>query len=214
MSVKIVGAVSGVEADTNATSKALNVILYDSNNNPLQPTKTYSGIVLINVRQSAATAAGAVVWGLYNANATKIVHVESILLQMFFDGVAVATNMRYELLKMTGITAFSGGAAVTPSHKITSQSGAQVSAARVLDTGLTTTGGVAQAAFWNGLMGRVTQTATNFQSTQFNIPVASAAGALAGINWQLAQNEALVLRQLVTSVIGDNVVGAVEFNEQ
>lgn len=213
MSVKIVGATTGTEMEVDTTPKAGRAILYDSSGAVLQPTSTYSGLALINVRQSAATAAGVVTWGLYNANASKIVRIQSVYLTMFFDGTAVATLMRYELLKMTGITVFSGGVLVTPAHKITSQSGAQVSAARVLDTGLTTTGGTAQSAAWNGLMGRVTQTTTNFQSQIHNVPVATAAGGLVATNIQLAQNEALVLRQLVTSVIGDNVVGAVEFTE-
>ena len=151
--------------------------------------------------------------GTYWRPSTKIVRIKSISLSLFFDGTAAATLMKYELLKYTGVTAFSGGAAVTPSHKVTSQSGVVSAVARVLDTGLTLTSGAAQAAFWNGPQGRVTQTTTFFSVTQFSPPVASPAGNLCGVPWQLAQNEALVLRQLATSVIGDNVLGAVEMSE-
>jgi hypothetical protein len=34
-----------------------------------------------------------------------------------------------------------------------------------------------------------------------------------GQPFELVQNEALLLRQLVTSVVGDNVLGKVEFRE-
>jgi hypothetical protein len=212
VSFKIVGTLSGVEADTT-TSNALKVSLYDPSGNALQVVPTYAGIALINIRQSAAQGANTTVWGLYNSSSSKIVYIQSINLQLFFDGTAVATNMKYALMKMTGITTFSGGTIVTPSHKITSLSGAQVSQARFLDTGLTTTGGTAQAAFWNGAQGRVTQTTTVFDSTLFSIPTGSASGQLVGTNIQLAQNEALILQNLVTGVIGDNVLGSVEFLE-
>src|SRR5437762_2316821 len=162
MSAIIRWGTSGVDADVDSAPKASRVTLYDGAGNALQPNSIYSGIAVVKVRQSAATGAGVVVWGLYNPSATKIVHVRNVYLELFFDGTAAATNMEYEMLKMTGITTFSGGVVVTPSHKITSQSGAQVSSARVLDTGLTTTGGTAQAQMWAGAMGRVTQTTTNF----------------------------------------------------
>jgi hypothetical protein len=213
MSIKIVGATSGTEMEVDTTPAAGRVIIYDSQGNPIQRTIEYAGIVLVNVRQSAATGAGVATWGLYNNSATKILRIKSIYFSMFFDGTAAATLMKYEWLKMTGITTFSGGAVVTPSHKITSLSGAYIGQARVLDTGLTTTGGTAQAAMWNGAKGRVTQTTTNFEADTYSIPVASQGGQLVSTNVQLAQNEALILRQLVTSVIGDNVVGSVEFDQ-
>lgn len=213
MSITLAGGTTGTLQEVDTTSKAGRVILYDSAGNVLQPTPVYEGIALINVRQSAATAAGVVTWGLYNSHASRIVRIRSLLLQLFFDGTAAATLMKYELLKMTGITTFSGGTLVTPSHKRTSLSGAQVSACRVLDTGLTTTGGTAQAAMWNGVQGRVTQTTTVFSQSIIIPQIASPNGSLVAMNVELAQNEALVLRQLATSVIGDNVVGSCEFVE-
>lgn len=214
MSIIITGGASGINADVDTTPQALRAILYGPDGQPLQSDPSYSGIALINVRQAAATGAGAVTWGLYNPSAVKNVIIESIKLALFFDGAAVATLMRYELLRMTTITTFSGGVLVTPAPKLTSEIGAQVSQCRLLASGLTTTGGVAQSALWNGLQGRVLQTTTIFVQSIFDIPVASPGGGLIGRPIVLVQNEALVLRQLVTSVIGDNVVGAVEFREQ
>ncbi len=213
MSFTLAGGVSGTLQEVDTTPQAARAILYDSEGVPLQPTVIYEGLSLINVRQSAATAAGAATWGIYNPSATKIVRVKSMRMQMYFDGTAVATNMRYELIKMTGITTFSGGTVVTPMNKRTSQAGALTTVTRVLDTGLTTTGGTAQAAGWAGVQGRVTQTTTIFNSTLRDPDMAGQGGNLVSMCIELAQNEALLLRNLVTAVIGDNVLGACEFME-
>jgi hypothetical protein len=160
-------------------------------------------IYSVNVRQSAATALGAIVWGLHNPHASKIVSVRAASLQMFFDGTAAATLMKYELVKYTGVTAFSLGSAVTPMSKRTALAAASA-VARVLDTGLTATNGVAGAVVPIGAMGRVTQTTTNFQSL---VPVLPKGDDMA---IELAQNELLAIRQSANSVIGDNIVGYVE----
>jgi hypothetical protein len=166
----------------------------------------------VNVRQSAATAAGAIVWGLHNPSASKIVVVRSAQFQMFFDGIAAATLMKYEMVKYTGVTTFSAGAVVTPMRKRTALAGSVVGVARVLDTGLTATDGVAQAPVPLGAMGRVTQTARNFQSV-WSIPLAFVADVANAMAIELANNELLAIRQTVISVIGDNIVGYVEATE-
>jgi hypothetical protein len=207
---KILGSDGATILSVDATPKAARVTLYDGAGNALQPNAVYSGIATVKVRQSAATGAGVVVWGIHNPNATKVVNIRNIFLELFFDGTAVATNMEYEILKMTGITTFSGGAVVTPSHKVSSQSGAQVSVVRVLDTGLTTTGGAAQAQAAIFAMGRAAQTTTSMVRGQYE-PIKP--NVLTGVALQLVQNEALVIRQLVTSVIGDRIQGWIDFAE-
>lgn len=192
---------------------SVNAINVDSLGIELAKPATFAGVYAVNVRQSAATAAGAITWGIYNASAVKIVSIRSIQLQMFFDGVAAATLMKYELVKYTGVTAFSLGAVVTPMFKRTSLSGAVVAVARVLDTGLTATSGVAQAVVPIGAMGRVTQTATNFQGP-WTMPLAgNERGTINAMAIELAQNELLAIRQSATSVIGDNIVGYIETAE-
>jgi hypothetical protein len=173
---------------------------------------TYAGIYPVNVRQSAATAAGAIVWGLYNSSSTKVVYVRSMFFQMFFDGAAAATLMKYELVKYIGVTAFTGGVVLRPLNKRTSLAGALVSSARVLDTGLTVTAGVAQGTFSIGAQGRVTQLATNFNASELAI-LQNERGILNSISIELALNELLAIRQSVVSVIGDNIVGYVEIAE-
>ena len=210
MSAIIRGGTSGTDADVDTPSKASRVTLYDGAGNPIQPNAVYGGVAIVKVRQSAATGAGVVVWGLYNSSATVKVHIYDMWLECFFDGTAAATNMEYEVGRMTGITTFSGGAVVTPSHHRTSQSGSQVSSCRVLDTGLTTTGGAFQSQRAILAMGRVTQTTTiSVQGKYLGIVDQN----LKGIVMELVQNEALVIRQLVTSVIGDRIQGAVKFYE-
>lgn len=208
----IVGGASGAAQDVNATAKAANVILYDASGAALSPAPVYAGVVPVVVRQSAATAAGAIVWGLWNSSA-KIVSIRSLFLQMFFDGTAAATLMKYELVKYTGVTSFSGGVVAVPLHKRSSLSGAQLSVARVLDTGLTATGGTAQSAVPLGAQGRVTQTTTGFSAGLLTPLQGATRGSLTTMAVELAQNELLALRQSVISVVGDNVVGLIEIEE-
>lgn len=192
----------------------LDVVLKDSAGlDNINPIVTWAGTYAVVVRQSAATGAGAIVWGIYNSHASRIVHVTNILLRMFFDGTAAATLMKYELIKYTGVTAFTGGAGVTALHRRTSLAGAVVSAARVLDTGLTATSGVAQSPFRVGTQGRVTQTTTNFNQSVYQLLGIGERGTIRAMGIELAQNELLALRQVNTSVVGDNVEGYAEVME-
>lgn len=192
---------------------SVNAISVDSLGVELTKPPTYTSVYAVNVRQSAATAASSIVWGLHNPSATKIICIRSAALQLFFDGTAAATLMKYELVKYTGVTSFSLGVVVTGMHKRTSLSGAVVGVARVLDTGLTATGGTAQAVVPVGAMGRVTQTATNFQCAWAMPLSANERGTINAMSIELAQNELLAIRQSATSVIGDNIVGYVETAE-
>lgn len=213
-----VGAIiqSGATADlltVDPTSLALRASLYDPNGNALVPKETYRGSVRILVRQSAATGAGAAVFGVYNSNGTKTVRVVKIRMQFGFDGTGAATNMRYEWIKATGITTFSGGTLETASQ-FRGAFGAPVSAvARTLDTGLTTTGatfGGPVAMFgWS----RLTQSAT--QSGAWSSEFVLEQDPLRMGPIELANQEALILRNGPTnaSVIGDTVLGAIYFVE-
>ena len=193
---------------------SVNAINVDSAGVELAKPPTYAAVYPVTVRQSAASAAAVVAWALWNpTGSVKIVHVRSIQLQMFFDGTAAATLMKYELIKYTGVTALTGAVAVSALHKRTSLSGAKVSSAGVLDTGITMTGGAAQVGIPIGAQGRVTQTATNFQSTLLGPLSANERGTINAMAIELAAQEALAIRLLATAVIGDNIVGLVEIAE-
>ena len=191
------------------TSKAGRMTPYDGAGNSLLPSELARGLASIVVRQSAATAAGATVWAIHNPSSTRTVTVKACQLQLFFDGTAAATLAKYELVKATGVTTFSGGVVVTPVIKKTSL-GSPSAVVRVLDTGLTTTG-----ATFGGLghiiaQGRVTQTTTIFSSTLTTIDFR----ALQSGEIELAQNELLAIRNNATSVVGDNIIGYCEFSEK
>jgi hypothetical protein len=193
---------------------SVNAINVDSAGTELAKPATYAGVYSVTVRQSTAASAGVIVWGLNNPTGSgKTVLVRSSAFQMYFDGTAAATLMKYEMVKYTGVTAFSGGSAVTAMHKRTSLAGAVAAVARVLDTGLTATSGTAQAIVPLGAMGRVTQTTTNFQST-WTMPLApNERGTLNAMAIELAPGELLAIRPTVTCVIGDNIVGYIETAE-
>lgn len=193
---------------------SINSILVDANGNQLAPVAAHGGIWPVVIRQTAATVAATIVWALWNPTASvKTIHVRSINLALFFDGVAAATLMKYELLKLTGVTAFSAGTALTPVHKRTSLSGALVGQAKVLDTGFTLTGGAAQQAIQIGAQGRVTQTVTAFSQSIVQMLAANERGTVNAMAIELAAQEALAIRLNATAVIGDNCVGYVETAE-
>jgi hypothetical protein len=205
---------SGASSDlatVGATSKAIRVSDYDDAGNSLVPAELFRGSVAIVVRQSTNTSAGACVWGLRNSSSTRTINVDRLLVSYSFDGTGATTNMRYEFIKGTGVTAFSGGSVVTPSSYKTSLASTAADT-RVLDTGLTTTGITAGATLavsgWNRLTGSATQSGT-FSGVFTVLDQVVGLGPL-----ELAQNEILCLRQLATSVAGDTVLGSATFIER
>lgn len=184
----------------------LNRVLFDAAGNQLSPAELARGAANILVRQTAASAAGTVVWALRNSG-SRTIQIPRIFLQLSFDGTGAATLMRYELLKATGVTSITGGAAVTPSNFKTALSFNSVDC-KVLDTGLTLNGASFGGPILTATQGRLTPSAT-----------AQSAGSPAYIDLptlgmgpiELAPNEALVLRVGPTNVavIGDSVFGSV-----
>jgi hypothetical protein len=207
MGVEIKSGASTDLLTIDPTSKAARVTLYDAAGTAINKASIFDGAVAVSVRQSAATAATAVVWGLHNPSATVNLYVQKIDLRCFFDGTAAATLMKYEIIKATSVSAFSAGSTVTAVKKRTSLT--TIAVPRVLDTGLTTTGIANIQVLGNLVMGRVTQTATNYQQANLLFDFTSVVSAPI----QLVQNEILAIRQTVTSVVGDNIVGSVEWIE-
>lgn len=165
-----------------------------------------SGIADIRVAQSATTAAGASVWAIRCATTGKTLKIRKIWMQLYFTGTGAATEMQYEWIKGVTCTAMSGGAAVTPLIKSTAYiTNADVNV-RVLDTGLTQTGISQGAAFFSCAWARLTHSAT--QAGGISPPFVL---DLADCPIELAKDEVLSLRQCTTSVIGDTVIGGVEF---
>jgi hypothetical protein len=131
---------SGATSDlaiVDPTSKALRSTLYDSLGNELIK-KPSAGSFLANVliRQTTTTSADAIVWSLFNADATKKCRIRSIRLQVVFDGTLAATTTRAYYLQRTATAAPSAGTTITASQK-RSGDAASVTDIRFLDTGLT-----------------------------------------------------------------------------
>jgi hypothetical protein len=208
---------SGASADLwtiDPTSKAGRVSLYDTGGVALNPAELARGEANILVRQTATTAAGACVWGMRNNNSTRTIQVLRIKYQLSFDGTGAASLMRYEWIKATAVTVFSGGVAVTPVNMKTSLGAPTQTEVRVLDTGLTTTGITGATALHTSNWARLTFSATQAGglSGQFILDFAEQGmGPL-----ELAQNEILCLRNGPTnaSVVGDTVLGGVLFIEK
>jgi hypothetical protein len=212
MAIQIISGSTTDQMTIDPVSQAARITWYSSDGLSTAPTDTYRGVAAINVRQTATTGAGVSTWAIYNNSSTKTVHIKSIYLQLFFDGTGAATLMKYEFIKGIGVTTFSGGTVVTPLHKRTSQV-SPVASVRVLDTGVTTTGATFGGSMFTITQGRVPQTTSpdgiKFQSTTAYLSFEM----FREFPIELALNEVFSLRQLATSVIGDNVVGYVEFAE-
>jgi hypothetical protein len=209
MATQIISGSSSSQLIVDPVSGAFRSTVYTTDGLSIFPADTYRGIASIVVAQTATTGAAAVVWGIYNPSATRTIYIKEVSCQLLFNaGTSVATIMKYEFVKGTGCTAFSGGAAVTPLHKKTaiSSPAAQI---RVLDTGLTATGASFGGSMLTMAQARVAATALYFTSTIVQMPFE----AFREFPIELAQNEIFALRQLVTSVVTDTVYGYVEFSE-
>lgn len=208
---------SGASSDlatVGATSKAVRLTPYDDAGNSLAPNELARGEVNVLVRQTATTAAGACVWGLRNSGSTRTIAILRIRYSMSFDGTGAASLMRYEWVKGTGVTTFSGGTAVTPAiYKTSLTQGTHVDA-RVLDTGLTTTGLTAGGALYTSNWARLTFSATQAGGVSGEHILDFGQGGFGPL--ELAQNEILCLRNGPTtaSVVGDTVLGGVVFIEK
>lgn len=96
----------------------------------------------MNVRQTAATVGGLVVWAMTNpSGSTKSVYLEKINVCTSFDAVTLVSNalIRWSLLRFTGATP-TGGTVVNVSEMDNSNPATSVTDIRFLDTGLTFTG--------------------------------------------------------------------------
>lgn len=197
-----------------AASDAARFTPYDDAGNSMAPAELARGAVNILVRQTATTGAGACVFGIRNSGATRTIQILGLQYTMSFDGTGAASLMRYEWVKGTSVSAFSGGVAVTPSIFKTSLTQGTHVDARVLDTGLTTTGLAVGAAIYTSNWARLTFSATQAGgiSAQHRLDFISSWGG----PLELAQNEILCLRNGPTnaSVVGDTVLGSVLFIEK
>lgn len=103
----------------------------------------------INIRQSAATGSGATVFAMRNsATSTITVFIERITLLNGFDAGTPLTRstQKYDLVRFSTATP-TGGTTLSVQQTYSGDVSSQVTDARFLDTGLTTTGVIFNPAF-------------------------------------------------------------------
>lgn len=145
-------------------------------------------------------------WGIRNpASSGRTIRIKNIQLQLFFDGTAVATLMRYRLIRRGSATSVTGAAVNAQAKNSLGTSSAIIV---VADTGLGLITAAETGAICDVVAGRVTQTATNFASVQVRLDFTAPEEGIV-----LRGDEMMGLMLVNTAVIGDNVLGFVEFEE-
>jgi hypothetical protein len=205
---------SGATTDlltVDPVSKAARVTLYRSSGSEIEidsaPVSSY--LLPLNIRQTAATAVGAVVWSMRNTGA-RTVYLRHLRLIMGFDGAAAAASTpRYELVRFTAATPTAGNA-LTPIKKRNAYAGSSVGDARELNTGLTVTGVNFESPFL--VIGRpiaVTGGITDMD-VDFTVSGQSDYSML-----ELAGGEGLAIRiASIATVIGISLTGMIEWDER
>lgn len=200
MSVEIVGAVSGVEAEVDV-HRSLQMVEYDQDGNPViaAPNSVYS--VAIDMRLTAAIAAGNVVWAMTNTG-TENVYIRKIFGQTGFAGTAAATASQWTVRRITGGTP-TGGTAVNPAPFDSTYPVSSVGDIRyIVNAGLTMGSAVAGDPLAAFMCGR-----------QLNVGYSDVLEFEGFDRILLAPGEGLVLYLDVVSVIGDFFAGAIEWEE-
>lgn len=199
---------SGASADLltiDPASNAARATLYTNQGAPVLVDTAPSGsyFLPINVRQTTAAVAASTVWTLYNPSGSgKTVYLRALRLLISFDGTAAAaTTPRYSLSRFSG-AAPTGGAALTIIKKRTADPSSVVSDARILDTGLTTTGITFETALAQvGLPISVTGGFTQF-AIERTYPFL-----------ELEPGEGFAIRTVTAMVIGMVLNGDIEWDE-
>lgn len=156
----------------------------------------------VNIRQTAATAANATVFAMRNAAAsTKTVYIEDIELLMAFDvGTPLTRSLqRYDLVRFSAATP-TAGTALTVVMMDSAAAATQVTDARFVDTGLTTTSVSFGTAF-----ATISCPATDATTSHFH---------RSGIALKLAAGEGFCIRLTVAAVVGQSLSGCITWSER
>lgn len=148
----------------------------------------------ISVRQSAATAAGAVVWAFRNNESSRSIFIDHFDLQVMFDTATplARSYQRYSVVRFSGATP-TGGSSITPCPLDTTTNDAVVDI-RTATTGLTIPGGLVQA---QTLMIPGTP-AVDGSNISHEAPI---------YGLQLRPGEGILISLLVTAVVGQCIGG-------
>lgn len=156
----------------------------------------------VNIRQSAITASGATVFAMRNSGtSTIIVFIERIYLMLGFDfgTPLIRTTQKYDLVRFSAATP-TGGTTLSVQQVWSGDPASQVTDARFLDTGLTTTGVVFNPAF--ATVGCPASDGATTSYTREAIPVLLAAG------------EGFCIKLNGVAVIGQSLMGEIVWGER
>ena len=225
---------SGASTDQltiDPTSKAARVTRYDAAGRELYPKPTGAYMAPINIRNTAATAAGAaavVIRGPAQASPLLKMYIRNIRGTIGFDGTALAASatLRMGLYRGQGVTTASGGTAITAANITKKDS--TFGSSTILDyrydatgVGLTTTGITFDADPIHVFSLSVIQ-------LQVAVPTTSASAgpvmtfdldyhtaARLGSNLVIGPDQHLALRlQTVAAVIGFGIYGSIAWEER
>jgi hypothetical protein len=156
----------------------------------------------VNVRQTAATAANATIWAMRNsATSTITVFIEKIELLLAFDSGTPITRstQKYDLIRFSTATP-TGGTAITVAQMYSGDTGTQVTDARFLDTGLTTTSMVFNAPFATIGCPATDATTTKYQRDTIAL--------------MLGVGEGFCIRLNNAAVVGQSITGEIVWSER
>ena len=156
----------------------------------------------VNIRQTAATAAGATVWSMRNsATSTITVFIERIELLLAFDSSTPTTRStpRYDLVRFSTTTP-TGGTAITVGQMTSGDVSTQVTDVRFLDTGLTTTGVVFSSPFATIGCPATDATTTKYQRQDIYLT--------------LGVGEGFCIRLNTAAVVGQSLTGEIVWSER
>lgn len=161
----------------------------------------------IAVVQSAATASPATVWAMRNTSARRLVYLRQAVVNVMFTGTAAATMSQYQFVRFRTATPTGGSALTVFESNATDPSASTVTDARFVDTGLTVAGMTFDAPL--AYAGAPRQLGASAQYVfDWEPAIASEPSPVV-----LAPGEGLCIQLGVAAVIGDSIMGYVEWNE-
>lgn len=216
MAVELIGS-DDLSFATVDPSKALRVALFDGSGQKVNVNETVNGISSFSCRTASVTGQGTFV-SIGNYTPGINITITRLDLTAFFDGTAAATLMNIEVAKVIQSTAGlnnSTGAILgntTPLSKQTSQRGnvtLQITANSVAQPSLVVGTFAISTVLAQFPVARVTQTALSYVSTHWSANY----GSIGADSIQLSFGDAITIAWRSTQVIGDNLNGIVEWQE-
>jgi hypothetical protein len=156
----------------------------------------------VKIRQTAATGSGATIFAMRNGTASTItVIIERIELLLGFDAGTPITRstQSYDLVRFSAATP-TGGTSLSVAQMYSGDVGTQITDARWLDTGLTTTGIVFNPAFCT-----VSCPASDGATTQY---------WREGIALMLGAGEGFCIKLNGAAIVGQSISGEIVWSER